>query len=181
MTLPKISPLAILVTCIVYNLLDPEVADFYVGVNGDRVNGPVGKEIDLTLHQVEVLENAIIDTMIRDADTNKVIPYRKERFKVMKVGPAFYLDGDQKVPLTPDQVAAIFAGSDTSDAPDTPPGPSAEERITAIRNLVAAGIPADAMNQPIGNKPALPKVGYVSDQLGYKVAATEIATAMEPA
>jgi hypothetical protein len=71
---------------IVYNLEDPDQKEFFVGVNGMRVNGPAGKEMDMAESLVEVLENAIIDTTVRNPETNQVEPYRKERFKVIRLG-----------------------------------------------------------------------------------------------
>lgn len=71
---------------IVYNLEDPDQKEFFVGVNGLRINGPAGKEMEMAEQLIEVLENAIIDTTTRNPETNKEEPFRKERFKVIRLG-----------------------------------------------------------------------------------------------
>lgn len=81
---------------IVYNVEDPDLKEFYVGVNGTRINGPTGVEVELEEQMVEVLKNAVIDTTIRNPETNKEEPYRKERFRVIEIG-----DVTPAAPATP--------------------------------------------------------------------------------
>jgi hypothetical protein len=137
----------------VYNLEDPDQKDFFVGVNGNRGTFPVATELDLAEPLVLALEAAVIDTMVNNPVTNKPEPFRKERFKVIRLG-------------------VVSEGTTVEQPAEIDP-----ERLAKIVEAIAT-IPIENYGQPAGGRPAMPKVGDVSAILGFKVSAVEITAAM---
>ena len=74
--------------CMVYNLEDPDVKEFYLCHNGVNVQGKIGVEIDLKPQYINVLNDAVIDTEYMDMETNTKKHITKPRFKVMELGAA---------------------------------------------------------------------------------------------
>lgn len=76
-----------LIKCKVYSVDNPEDRKFFVQVN-ETLGGkyyPTGEEIVLPEPCIRVLEDAVIDTMIRNPETNKAERYRKARFQVVRL------------------------------------------------------------------------------------------------
>lgn len=73
--------------CIVYNIEDPEAKEFTVCVNEKHIHAQTGVEIDLKPEYIHALENAKIDTTVRNPETNKAEPYKKLRFRIIKCEP----------------------------------------------------------------------------------------------
>lgn len=71
--------------CIVYNIENPDAKEFTVCVNEKLIHAQTGVEIDLKPEYIHVLENAIVNTMVRNPETNKAEPFKMIRFRIIKL------------------------------------------------------------------------------------------------
>jgi hypothetical protein len=78
------------IKCEVYDVENPENKTFFVQANenyGGRIY-PTGKEIILPEICINVLKDCVIDTWVRNPETNKAERYVKPRFRVIVLGEA---------------------------------------------------------------------------------------------
>lgn len=78
--------------CMVHNVEDPKAKDFVLGVNGVMTQGLCGIEIDLKEEAIHVLENAVVETIIKDSDTGKDVHTREPRYRVIRLEPKAVVD-----------------------------------------------------------------------------------------